>query len=127
MADADKPYDDLTTQEEIESIMAEGGGTVVIDFWGETCGPCLAMAEDFAHVAEQFDPAEVRFCKVNTTEHGWLAAPFKIRSIPTILFIHDGKILDAVVGKMSAKDLGEKSEWLLGKASRKGLLSRLFG
>jgi thioredoxin-like negative regulator of GroEL len=128
MADAaDPPYDELQTQEDVESIMCEGGGTVVIDFWSETCGPCLAMADDFAHVAGQFDRDEVRFCKVNTTEFGWLAAPFNIRSVPTILFIHDGKILDAVVGKMNAADLGEKATWLHGKSTRKGWLSRLLG
>ena len=128
MGDGQTPYQELETEDEIEDIMREGGGTVVLDFWSETCGPCMAMADDFEHVAGQFEPGEVRFCKVNTGTHGHLAAPFNVRSIPTILFIHDGKILDAVVGKMSAKQLGEKSEWLLGKASRKpGLLSRIFG
>jgi thioredoxin-like negative regulator of GroEL len=122
----ESPYDELTTQDEVESIMEPGGGAVVLDFWSETCGPCLAMADDFAHVAAQFEPGEVRFCKVNTTEHGWLAAPFKVRSVPTILFIHNGKILDAVVGKMSAADLGTKAEWLLKKATKKGWLSKVF-
>jgi thioredoxin 1 len=127
-ADASPPYDELQTEDEIEEIMRPGGGAVVLDFWSETCGPCMAMASDFEHVAGQFDRNEVRFCKVNTETHGFLAAPFKVRSIPTLLFIHDGKILDAIVGKMSAKALGEKAEWLLGKASRKpGLLSKLFG
>ncbi len=120
-------YDELQTEEQVEDIMCEGGGTVVLDFWSETCGPCLAMADDFAHVAQQFDPAEVRFCKINVTEYGNLAAPFKVRSVPTILFVHDGKILDAVVGKLSAEQLGTKAEWLLRKSSRKGLLSRFFG
>jgi thioredoxin-like negative regulator of GroEL len=128
MGEDQSPYENLETQEEIENIMRDGGGTVVLDFWSETCGPCMAMAKDFEDVAGQFDPDEVRFCKVNTGTHGHLAAPFNVRSIPTILFIHNGKILDAVVGKMSAKALGEKSEWLLGKASRKpGLLSKIFG
>jgi thioredoxin 1 len=127
MVDA-PPYDALETEEDIEAIMREGGGTVVLDFWSETCGPCMAMASDFAHVAAQFERSEVRFCKVNTGTHGNLAEPFKVRSIPTLLFIHDGKILDAVVGKMSAKALGEKAEWLLAKSQRKpGLLGRLFG
>ncbi|MCA9687993.1 MAG: thioredoxin family protein [Myxococcales bacterium] len=120
-------YDQLETQEEVEAIMDEGGGAVVIDFWSPTCGPCMAMARDFEHVAGQFEPGEVRFCKVNTATHGHLAAPFQIRSVPTILFIHEGKILDAVVGKMNAKQLGERAEWLLKKASKRpGLLSRLF-
>ncbi|MEM6293210.1 MAG: thioredoxin domain-containing protein [Myxococcota bacterium] len=123
----DQGYEDLRTEDEIESIMAEGGGAVVLDFWSETCGPCMAMADDFAHVAGQFDSNEVRFCKVNVTEYGNLAAPFKIRSVPTILFVHDGKIVDAVVGKMSAEQLGSKAEWLLKKSNRKGLLSRIFG
>lgn len=121
-------YEALETEEEIEAIMREGGGAVVLDFWSETCGPCMAMADDFAHVAAQFEPSEVRFCKVNTGTHGNLAEPFHVRSIPTLLFIHDGKILDAVVGKMSAKALGEKAEWLLAKSQRRGgLLGRLFG
>lgn len=122
------PYEALETEAQIEDIMREGGGTVVLDFWSETCGPCLAMAADFEHVAAQFEPSEVRFCKVNTETHANLAAPFRVRSIPTLLFIHDGKILDAVVGKMSAKALGEKAEWLLAKSQRRGgLLGRIFG
>ena len=126
--DAAKPYDELRTPEEVESIMRSGGVATVIDFWSETCGPCLAMADDFREVAEQFEAGEVRFCKINTSQHPELAAPFQIRSVPTILFVHDGKILDAVVGKLSAQALGEKSEWLLGKSQRKpGLLRKLFG
>ncbi len=128
MADGAQPYDELRTPEEVEAIMQPGGGAVVIDFWSPTCGPCLAMAQDFADVAEQFEAGEVRFCKINTGDRPELAEPFKIRAVPTILFVHDGKILDAVVGKLSAQALGEKSEWLLGKSQRKpGLLRKLFG
>jgi thioredoxin-like negative regulator of GroEL len=123
-----KGYEDLTTEEQVEDIMSEGGGAVVLDFWSETCGPCMAMAGDFAHVAEQFDPDEVRFCKVNVTEYGNLAAPFSVRSVPTILFVSNGKILDAVVGRMNAEQLGTKAEWLVKKSQKKGgLLSKLFG
>lgn len=126
MADP-KAYDELETQEAVEDIMRAGGGTVVLDFWSDSCGPCLAMADDFAHVAAQFDRAEVRFCKINTGDYGHLAAPFKIRSVPTIIFVHDGNILDVVVGKMGAEALGSRAEWLVGKAQKKGFFSRLFG
>jgi thioredoxin 1 len=127
MADG-APYEDLTNEQEVEDLMKEGGGTAILDFWSASCGPCMAMAKDFAHVAGQFDSEELRFCKINTGTHGHLAAPFSIRSVPTILFIHDGKVLDARVGRLSARELGEKAEWLLKKATRgPGLLSRLFG
>ncbi|MFO7564923.1 MAG: thioredoxin family protein [Enhygromyxa sp.] len=122
-------YEDLVDQEQVEAIMSPEGGAVVIDFWSPSCGPCMAMAKDFALVAEQFDPEEVRFCKVNTATHGWLAVPFNIMSVPTILFVLDGEIKDAVVGRMDAKRLGSRAEWLLNKKQRKqkGLLGRLFG
>ena len=131
MADGSKhdaPYEDLTTQEEVEHIMSDGGGAVIIDFWSQTCGPCRAMAGDFEHVASQFNRDEIRFCKINTGTHGFLAAPFNIRSIPTLLYVHNGNILDATVGRVSARQLGQKAEWLLKKSQRRpGLLSRLFG
>ena len=71
------------------------------DTWSPTCGPCMAMAKDFEEVAAQFEREEVRFCKVNTETHGYLAAPFKVRAVPTILFIHDGEIF--ICGRL--KDL----------------------
>jgi thioredoxin 1 len=122
-------YIDLEQPEELEVLMSAEGGAAVIDFWSETCGPCRAMAKDFAHVAAQFDPDEIKFYKINTTTHGHLAAPFRIQSVPTILFVLDGEVLDVVIGKMDAKRLGSRAEWLLGKKARKGkgLLGRLFG
>ena len=127
--EADKAYEDLVDHERVEALMSAEGGAAVIDFWSPSCGPCMAMAKDFEVVAAQFDPEEVRFCKVNTGSHGHLAAPFQIRSVPTILFVVDGEIVDAVIGQMNARRLGERAEWLLKKKKRrgKGLLGRLFG
>jgi thioredoxin len=124
---AAKPYRDLTEQEEVENIMSEGGPAVVLDFWSETCGPCRTMAPAFEAVAAQFKPDEVLFAKINTTREGHLAAPFNIRSVPTLLFIHNGKIHDAIVGAIPAQRIGERAEWLLKKSQKKGLLGRLFG
>ncbi len=123
-------YVDLDDPGLLETLMSNEGGAAVIDFWSPTCGPCMAMARDFEHVAGQFDPAEVRFYKINTGTHGHLAAPFQIMSVPTILFVLDGQVLDAVVGKMDARRLGERAEWLLTKKRRRakgGLIGRLFG
>ena len=124
MADSNLPYIDLKHIEEIEAIMTEDAGPAVIDFWSPSCGPCMAMAGDFSQVAEQFDEDELSFFKVNTMANGDLAAPFNIRSVPTILFIHRGKILDAIIGSMPAAKLGARAEWLLKKSQRKGLFGR---
>lgn len=128
-ADRDQPYVDLDAPEQVEAIMSEDGGAAVIDFWSPSCGPCMAMARDFEHVAAQFDSEEVGFFKVNTARRPELAAPFRIMSVPTILFVSRGEILDACVGRMDAKRLGERAEWLCSKHARrgKGLLGRLFG
>lgn len=128
MSEAEKSYEDIEDQARIEEIMSAEGGAAVIDFWSPSCGPCMAMARDFETVAEQFEPDEVRFCKINTASHGWLAAPFRIQSVPTILFVLDGEVVDAVIGRMDARRLGSRAEWLLKKKERrgKGLLGRLF-
>jgi thioredoxin 1 len=125
-----RPYVDLEDSERLETLMSPEGGAAVIDFWSPTCGPCMAMARDFEHVAGQFDPEEVAFFKVDTSRQGHLAVPFRITSVPTILFVLDGSVLDAVVGRMDARRLGERAEWLLTKKLRRakgGLIGRLFG
>lgn len=125
-----RPYVDLADQAQLDELTSAAGGAAVIDFWSPTCGPCLAMARDFEHVAGQFERDEVRFFKVDTSTHGHLAAPFNITSVPTILFLLDGEVVDAVIGKMDARRLGERAEWLLTKKQRRakgGLIGRLFG
>lgn len=124
---AEAASEDFETPEQVEDLMREGGGAAVIDFWSPSCGPCMAMLPDFEAVANEFDEDPIRFVKINTGEHPYLAAPFKIRATPTVLFVHDGEIVDAVVGRMDARRLFKRSEWLLKKATSSGLLSRLFG
>lgn len=118
--------EDVTDRRVIEALMSEGGGTAVLDFWSPTCGPCAQMAPDFQAVADAYGDKPVRFIKVNTHAAPEIANAFRVRAVPTLLFVHDGKIMDVSVGAMRGPALSKKADWLLGKASGKGFFARLF-
>ena len=120
------PYEDLVTQEQVEDLMAEDGGAAIVDFWSPTCGPCMAMAPDFEAVAAEMGESRVRFCKINTGDHPHLAAPFNIRSVPTLAFVLDGEVVDVIVGKVERSRLVRRAAWLDKKASGAGFFARLF-
>ena len=84
----------LTEQTYDEALVA-AEGLVMVDFWAEWCGPCRAVAPVLEQAAEE---SGVSLMKVNIDENPGLAARYGIRSIPTILFVKDGKIVDRVVG-----------------------------
>jgi thioredoxin 1 len=117
---------ELQTPDDVEGVMAENSGAVVIDFWSSTCGPCLAMAPEFDAVARRYANEPIRFCKVQTDAHPELAAPFHIRSVPTLIFALDGEIVDAAVGRMNEQRLTKKVDWLLGRQRGDGFFTRLF-
>lgn len=78
-------------------------GITVIDFWAGWCGPCRTMAPQFERAAEM--RPQYRFAKVDVDAEPSLAGAFGIRSIPTLVVLHDGKPVAAQSGVIGAQQL----------------------
>ena len=102
-------YIELTTGN-FEDTTKEG--VSLVDFWAPWCGPCRMIAPVIEELAEDFD-GKANICKVNTDEEQDLSVKFGIRSIPTILFMKDGEVVDTIIGATSKQALSEKLNSLL--------------
>ena len=76
---------------------------VVLDFWAEWCGPCRMLAPVREEIGTEYP--EVAFGKVNVDEEAGLAQMFGIVSIPTLVFMKNGKIIKKSVGYLDADGL----------------------
>ena len=87
-------------------------GVSMVDFWAPWCGPCRMIAPVIEELAADFE-GKAKICKVNTDEEQDLAVKYGIRSIPTILFMKDGNVLDQMVGASSKQAFTDKINSLL--------------
>ncbi|MCG3666297.1 thioredoxin [Aliarcobacter butzleri] len=87
-------------------------GVVLVDFWAPWCGPCRMLAPAIDQLAEEFEN-KAKICKVNTEEEPDLTSEYQVRSIPTILFLKNGEIVDQMIGATTKAKLEEKLNSLL--------------
>ena len=83
--------------------------TVIVDFWAEWCGPCKMVGPVVEQIAKDFDGKAV-VGKLNVDENPETAMKYGIRSIPTILFMKGGEIVDRQVGAVLKDVLVKKLE-----------------
>ncbi|MCB0483458.1 MAG: thioredoxin [Flavobacteriales bacterium] len=80
---------------------------VLIDFWAEWCGPCRMVGPIVEQIAGEYEGKAV-VGKLNVDENPQTAGRFGIRSIPTILFLKNGEIVDRQVGAVAKDVLTQK-------------------
>ncbi len=85
------------SNENFNQEVLESDKTVLIDFWASWCGPCKMLSPVVDEIAEEVD-SSIKVCKVNVDEQRELAMDFQVRSIPTLVVIKNGKVVNQSVG-----------------------------
>src|SRR5574338_402852 len=81
----------------------------MIDFWAEWCGPCRAIGPMVEELSKEYD-GKVNVGKVNVDQNPELSVNYGITSIPAILFVKEGKVVDKLVGAQPKANFVKKIE-----------------
>ena len=85
------------TRENFEQEVLKSDKPVLIDFWASWCGPCRMLSPTISEIAEEYK-GKVKVGKVNVDEESELAAMFRVSSIPLLVVMKDGKVVNSSVG-----------------------------
>ena len=85
------------TKQNYENEVINSDKPVILDFWAGWCGPCQMLTPIIDEIANE-SGNQIKVGKVNIDEENELASQFNVMSIPTILAIKDGEVIDKKVG-----------------------------
>lgn len=92
------------TSKNFEAEVMKSDIPVLLDFWASWCGPCKMVSPILEEVAEESKDT-IKVGKINIDEETELAKVFHIMSIPTLIFISEGKVVKKSVGLRPKKDI----------------------
>ncbi|HEY9449856.1 MAG TPA: thioredoxin [Gemmatimonadaceae bacterium] len=94
---------DATFEQEIE----KHDGLAVVDFWATWCGPCRLIGPILDQLASEYN-GKAKVAKLDVDANQATSTRFNVRSIPTVLFFKDGKLVDTVIGAVPKAKLDSK-------------------
>ena len=81
-----------------------GDKPLMVDFWATWCGPCRILSPTVDEIADEYaDRITVAKCNVDDAED--IAMQFRIMSIPTLIFLKNGEVVDKRVGVVSKDEI----------------------
>ena len=100
------------TDSNFDELVLKSDKPVVVDFWAEWCGPCKMIGPLIDEMSKDYE-GKALIGKVNVDQNANVSAQFGVRSIPTVLFIKNGEVVDKSVGAVPKATLDSKLEALL--------------
>jgi len=97
------------TDANFKTEVLESDKLSVIDFWAEWCGPCRAIGPVIEELAKEYD-GKVNVGKVNVDHNPQISMDYGITSIPAILFLKNGEVVDKLVGAQPKANFVKKIE-----------------
>ena len=91
------------TKENFNAEVLSSDKPVLIDFWASWCGPCRMVSPIVDEIAQE--RTDIKVGKVNVDEQSELAAQFGVMSIPTLVVMKDGKVVNRSVGARPKRDI----------------------